>query len=761
MPPFRKPQPQRPNPEDLPLKRMEFEGVLEKLYFQNTETHFVVAKFQAVDWPIPFTVKGSLSNVVPGERLKIVGEWREDPRYGWDFRIERYVPVTDLGEAGLIAYLGSGMIKGIGPVYAKKIVDAFGTGTLEVLNNHPERLLEVPKLGKAKAELVARVWAEHSAQNEAMVFLQEHGITPALCRRLIRQYGNDTISVLRGNPYRVSMDVSGVGFEKADQLARKFGIEVDSPERVLAGINHLLLRASSEGHTYVPRESLIQSAVELLAIDPQRVEEVVEKELHSSSRFQRFVLQSGQHAVALKNLYWAETGVARLVLNLLKYAQPLLPKGVQEKLTEFEATYRFKLAGEQREAIRSILTTGGVGVITGGPGTGKTTLVRALLWCLKSTEHKVALCSPTGRAAQRLAETTGTFALTIHRMLKYNPHERGFVHNAENPLPINLLIVDEASMLDVPLAYQLLKAITPGTTVLFVGDVDQLPSVGPGALLLDLIESQRPTVTRLNVIFRQASQSAIIQNSHRINRGAMPELQTTTGGQGKTLPDFFFIAREEADALLDSLVELVTKRIPQKFHYDPLRDVQILTPMRRGTLGTEALNGLLQKHLNPQSLGTPIGSLSLRVGDKVIQTTNNYDLDVYNGDIGYVESISRDALTFTVTFGKRTVEYTFGEADQLQLAYAITIHKSQGSEYPVCIILLHPQHFTLLQRNLLYTAVTRGKKLVLLLGTQKAVQMAVHNHQLKPRLTGLREWLHYPPEKSAEETPGSLFEVGE
>ncbi len=744
-----------PSPQDLPLKQTVFRGRVVKVHFSNEETQFAIALFSAEDCDSAFSIKGTIPAIVAGEELEIEGEWKNETRFGWGFHVSRYARILPSTSEGLASYLGSGMVKGVGPGFAQKIIAHFGDDTLRILNDEPERLNEVRGLGKERAANVAAAWEKHQDANDALLLLQQEGISPALARRLYQQFGRDAAAIIRSNPYRASIEVHGIGFEKADQMARKFGIERDSPERIKAGFHHLLLKASGEGHTYQTREDLIHGATELLRLDAPLVENVFTELAAVQDRLYSFSLKNGQSCVALKSLYLAETGVARLVLQLLNSAQPVIKDSVGERLNQFEATYRFTLAGQQREAIIRMLSGGGVGVITGGPGTGKTTLIRALLWCLKDTKTQIALCSPTGRAAQRLAETTNSFALTIHRLLKYNPQERGFTHGPDLPLPVNLLIVDEASMLDVPLAFQLLRAVTPTTTVIFVGDVDQLPSVGPGALLLDLIESQRPTVTRLDVIFRQASQSAIIQNSHKINRGALPDLGEPNK---KNLQDFFFIPREDIGSLQESLLELVTKRIPDKFSLDPIQDVQILSPMRRGALGTEALNLLLQGHLNSANPPTAIGNLSLRLGDKVIQTANNYDLDVYNGDIGYVERISNDQLTFAVRFGKRAVEYAWSEAEQLQLAYAITIHKSQGSEYPVCIILLHTQHFTLLQRNLLYTGVTRGKKLVLLLGSKKAVQLAVHNHNSRPRITGLKEWLHFPPQKNLRDAPSTLFE---
>lgn len=728
------------------------EGMIRTVTFHNEENHFTVARLDVPGFELDdVVIKGTIPSITKGQTLRVEGEWIEDRTYGWNFRVNSYTPIVSSNPELLESYLGSGMIKGVGPATAKKIVKHFGDETLHVLDHEPERLTEVPKIPKKLPSKIAEVWQDQRQVHDIMVFLQSHGISPNYAQRLFRHYGNDAARVMESNPYRVSWEVYGFGFAKADEMAQGFGIAKDSPDRIRGAFHHILTKSSEEGHTHLPRESLIQATVELLGLEAPIVEKVFETEVDEAKNLQLFLKRDKQVAVALKSLYLSESGVARLLSYYISQNQPLMTKGVDQRIDDFEKYYQFQLAPEQREAIHQI-AAGGVSVVTGGPGTGKTTLIRALLFVLKKEKLEIALCSPTGRAAQRLSETTGHFATTIHRLLKFNPQDGGFVQRADNPLKLNLLIIDESSMLDIALAYHLLKALTPGTSIVFVGDIDQLPSVGAGSFLQDLIESGRPRITRLNVIFRQANQSAIIRNSHRVNEGRLPEIEAAKNKKNKNeLSDFFIVEREEAEQARDSLLEIVTNRIPKTFSYDPVKDVQILSPMRRGILGTDAINVMLQEKLNTENKAHQIGSMSLRVGDKVIQTSNNYDLDVYNGDIGFVERISRDQLTFCVQYGKKPVEYQWSEIDQIQLAYAITIHKSQGSEYPVSIILMHNQHFTMLQRKLLYTGITRGKKLVMLIGSQKAIRMAVQNVQDAPRLTNLAEWLCFPPEGKEEE----------
>ncbi len=734
----------RPNVPPQLRNEPELTGQVLRIVYASEDGQFQVARFRPKGEEDYVTIAGNLPGVAAGEPLHVHGEWKTHRQYGATFDVASYVPIMPNDSVMLREYLGSGLVKGIGPSYAKRIVDHFEEETLDILEHAPERLLEVKGLGRKRAQDISAAWVDHRQTHEVMMYLSRYGLSPALARRLYRHYGNDAAAVLRTNPYRVSMDVHGVGFFTADKIAENAGIARDSHDRLRAGFQHLLVRASDEGHTHVPEETLLTQAVELLGLEAQPVEAALSQELRREKEIRLCELPEGVRAIFMRSLYLSETGVARRILRIVDDARPVLAKGVAKRLQAFEERYRFGLAPLQRDAIHNI-AQGGVCVVTGGPGTGKTTLVRALLYCLQDESLRIALCSPTGRAAQRLAETTGRDATTIHRLLKFNPQQGGFVQDASNPLEIDLLIVDESSMLDIPLAWQLLSAVPAGATVVFVGDVDQLPSVGPGNFLHDVIESGRARVTRLDVIFRQAESSAIIVNSHRVNAGKLPVQPEP--GSGKSEPDFFFIDRDEPEGVRQALVELGANRIPRKFGFDPVSDVQVLTPMRRGELGTNELNRTLQETLNPGSgPSLQMGGMTLCAGDKIIQNRNNYDLDVFNGDVGVVQSVSPGSSTFRVLFGRRTVEYTYDEADQISLAYAVTIHKSQGSEYPAVIVLLHTQHYMMLRRNLLYTAITRGKKLVILIGSRRALGIAVRNATGGERLSALKEWLIRPPE---------------
>lgn len=727
-----------PKPPEEVLAQREFTGHIARVTFENDEGSFKVVTFETEEEK-RFKAAGNFMGARPGETMRIRGAWKEHPKHGWTFNADSWQPVELAGENALIAYLGSGMIKGVGPATARKVVEHFGDTTLHVLDETPELLANVPGLNRKLARRIAEEWSAHQSQREAMLFLKGHGLTNAMALRLMRFYGDRVIAVIRTNPYQAGLDVPRVGFTKADEIAEKMGIARDSPERIQAAFVHLLDRASTEGHTFLPHEQLIERAEQMLSVERARIEGCLEEAV-AKRYLARVPVGDEQRCYFMFAMHASETGAAELILELVRQGKPVVGGDLEKGMLAFENRFRFQLAPQQKEAIRSACA-GGVCVITGGPGTGKTTLVRALIHLVKNAKVRFALCSPTGRAAQRLSETTGEEAATVHRLLKWNTQTGHFTHGPDEPLELDLLIVDEASMLDVPLAFALLRSIVPGATVVFVGDVDQLPSVGPGTFLRDLIESGRVRTTRLQVVFRQAEESLIIANSHRINTGVGLRMDKDAKDA-----DFFFVEREEKEDIREAMLAMATDRIPRRLNVDPVEGVQILTPMRRGELGVIELNKLLQERLNPD--GEPLGGgFDFRRGDKVIQNSNNYDLDVYNGDVGRILGVHPETRHVQVRFGKRTVSYPPENVEELDLAYAITIHKSQGSEYPATIVLIHTTHYIMLKRNLLYTAVTRGKQLVVVIGNKRALQTAIRNSTESDRMTALRYWLTHPPEK--------------
>jgi exodeoxyribonuclease V alpha subunit len=777
-------------------------GVVERLTYHNEENGYTVAKLAPeqsarLGEGRELTVVGNMMGVNVGESVELSGRWTVHAEYGRQFQVEQMRTVLPATVAGIEKYLGSGLIKGVGPEMARRIVRYFGVETLEVIEQAPQRLIEVPGIGTKRHQMIVSAWAEQQAIKEVMLFLQSHGVTTSLATKIYKYYGDEAIGIVRSDPYRLARDIYGIGFLTADKIARALGIPSDSPARVAAGLLYALSQASDEGHVYLPTSELTRVATELLDVTPEQVgtglvqlwgsNEVkiaaepggaalspvssLEVTTGYVDLIPQLIVESGQlfaadtvdqarellrdeQAIYLTPFYFSEVGVASRIQRIVREGFSRLTRFVnvadwEKRLTEAEAAAGIILAPHQRVAVQTALTSR-ITVLTGGPGTGKTTTVRTILQLCQQAGHRVLLAAPTGRAAKRLAETTGQEAKTLHRLLEFQPSEgMAFKRNDEFPLEGDLLIVDESSMLDLVLTNHLLKAIPPGMHLLLVGDVDQLPSVGAGNVLKDVIAAidelhatgnalmARVAVVRLQTIFRQAADSFIITNAHRINRGEMP---VTTNAEPT---DFYLFKTEEPERAAQLVIELVKERIPRRFAI-PATDIQVLSPMHRGIVGVGMLNESLQAALNPAAPNTPqrlLGNRVYRAGDRVMQIRNNYDKEVYNGDMGVVTAVDLEMQKLTVMMDGRAVAYDFLELDELVHAFAISVHKSQGSEFPAVVIPILTTHYLMLQRNLLYTAITRARRLVVLVGQPRAIAMAVHNDKVAARYTGLRSRL--------------------
>ncbi|MDE0033356.1 MAG: ATP-dependent RecD-like DNA helicase [Deltaproteobacteria bacterium] len=706
------------------------QGLVERVTFHSPDTGFCVLQVKMRGRRELATVVGNAAAVNPGEQLECRGAWVNDATYGLQFRADtlRVIPPTTL--EGVEKYLGSGLIKGIGPHFAHQLVKAFGTEVFEVIERKPERLLALDGIGTKRQARVTEAWREQKAVREIMVFLHSHGIGSARAARIHRVYGDEAIERIRENPYRLALDISGIGFITADGIARKLGIPSDSLIRIRAALHHVLWERSGEGHCALERLDLVERTVELLDVSPEAVEQAIGLEVAAENLMSESL--RGEPALFLTPLFRAEAGVAGHLRRLLNGPPPWGSIDGDRVIPWVESLTGLSLSGSQREAVNIVLN-GKITVLTGGPGVGKTTIVNSILRLVEARNARVLLCAPTGRAAKRLSESAQAEARTIHRLLEFDPRHGGFRKDETDPLETDLLVVDEVSMVDVLLMNQLLRAVPSHAAVLLVGDVDQLPSVGPGAVLQDVIESGQVPTVRLTEIFRQAASSSIVVNAHRINAGEPIENQ-----DGDGLRDFYFIPAQSPEEIHDKLFQVVTERIPRRFDMNPIRDIQVLTPMNRGSLGTHSLNVELQKRLNAGA-EPQVGRFgwSYAPRDKIIQTVNDYDKDVFNGDIGQVSRVDLDEGQLHVAFDDRTVLYEFSELDEISLAYATSVHKSQGSEYAAVVIPLAMQHYLLLQRNLLYTAVTRGKKLVVIIGQPRALAMAVNNVRSTRRLTNL------------------------
>jgi exodeoxyribonuclease V alpha subunit len=722
----------RPNyAAQLPAEHLS--GSIERVTFHSEESGFCVLRVKARGQRDLVTVIGSAPSVTPGEYLECEGRWVNDRQHGLQFKAEHLRCVLPSTLEGIERYLGSGMVKGIGPHFARTLVRAFGERVFDVIEDNPNALLDLPGIGPKRKERVTRAWAEQKVIREIMVFLQSHGVGTARAVRIYKTYGEEAIARVTENPYRLALDIHGIGFKTADAIAQRIGIPRDSLIRAQAGVRHVLQEIASDGHCAAHREALAEKAAALLEIPPPIIEQAIIAELALENLVEELI--EGCPALFLTPLQRAELGIAASLRRLRLTPVPWGTIDPQRAIPWVEGQTRIQLSNSQRKAVAAAIN-GKVTVITGGPGVGKTTVVNSILRILAARGVEMQLCAPTGRAAKRLSESTGREARTIHRLLEFDPQTQGFKRDQYSPLDTQLLVVDECSMVDVVLMNQLLRAIPNHAAVLLVGDVDQLPSVGPGAVLADLIASGACLTVRLTEIFRQAAASRIIVNAHRINAGKMPE--TPQGADS----DFYLISCDTPEQVQDRLLRTVTERIPRRFGLDPVAEVQVLTPMNRGGLGARSLNVALQERLNPSAEPriTRFG-WTYAPGDKVIQLVNDYDKEVFNGDIGHVAAIDVEEGLVRVNFDGRSVDYELGELDELSLAYATTVHKAQGSEYTAVVIPLATQHYTLLERNLLYTAVTRGRRLVVLIAEPKALAMAVKRVGSTKRLTRLRERL--------------------
>lgn len=712
------------------------EGLVERVTFHNADSGFSVLRLKVRGERELITLIGHTPTVAPGEYASASGTWVTDREHGRQFKaiFVKISPPTTL--TGIERYLGSGMVKGIGPVYAGRLVKAFGAAVFDTIEQTPARLREVEGIGEIRAKKITSGWADQKVIREIMVFLHGNGVSTARAVRIFKTYGQNAVGVVTDNPYRLAQDIRGIGFLSADTIAQKVGIARDSPLRARAGVSYALAEAAGDGHCGLPRSELVSLAVKLLDIEQPVIEAAIDQELAEQIVIADTV--NGIPSVFLASLYNAERSIVSQIKRLRSGTPPWSCVDTDKAIPWVEQKLAITLADSQKQAVRLALSSK-VLVITGGPGVGKTTLVNSILTILRAKQVKALLCAPTGRAAKRLSESTGLEAKTIHRLLEINPVNGEFKRNEDFPLECDVLVADECSMVDVPLANQLLKAVASSTAVMFVGDVDQLPSVGPGQVLADLIDSGAVPVVRLTEVFRQAASSRIVRSAHQINQGVFPSLPDK--GEAS---DFYFVPADEPETVARTVVDLVKTRLPKKFQVDPVRDIQVLCPMNRSLTGARGLNQLLQEALNPPGENS-IEKFGYRfsVADKVMQIQNNYDKDVYNGDIGFVTHIDPVEQELTATFDGHVVTYGFGELDELVLCYSTTIHKSQGSEYPVVVIPVSTQHYMMLKRNLIYTGITRGKRLVVLVGQKRALAMAVKGKQAERRWSKLAEWLRF------------------
>ena len=725
----------------LKVQEKTLSGTIERVTFHNEENGYCVLRVSMSDTRKAQTVVGNCAAPNAGEEIAARGEWIEDDQYGSQFKASEISTSEPDNLKGIERYLGSGLIDGIGPTYAKKLVKKFGPEVFNIIDDRSKRLEEVEGIGPKRRQEIKKSWEKQKSVRRIMVFLHQHGISTARAVRIYKTYGDESIKKLRNNPYRLSHDLHGVGFKTADAIASKLGINFDDLSRIEAGLHFALQTATGNGHCALPEIELIESATELLGVDQIKIEDCLNKIITK-----REVSKDEINSVSMifpPQLIASEQIISERILNLAS-RKPDYPKfEIEKALSWCQKKIGYSLAQGQRKAVELALRER-VLIITGGPGVGKTTILRSVLMILRAKKVAPILCAPTGRAAKRMSESTGLEASTIHRLLEFKGHSGKFSHDENNPVEGDLFIVDEASMIDTQLMSSFLRALPKNAHLILVGDVDQLPSVGPGSVLSDMINSNELPVARLNEIFRQSSESRIITAAHEINEGIIP-IELTKSAKNDPKSDFFFISSDEPEKTSETIANIVSRRIPENLGLDPVNDIQVITPMHRGSLGTQALNRKLQDSLNPANESTfeieRFGA-RYRVGDKVIQTRNNYDKETLNGDIGKVIEISTDPGKIIIQFsGQRTVSYEPGELDEISPAFAITVHKSQGSEFPCVVIPVSTQHFLLLQRNLLYTAITRGSQVVVLVGQKKAAAMAIKNIDTKERHRGLLQRL--------------------
>ncbi|WP_288228841.1 ATP-dependent RecD-like DNA helicase [uncultured Desulfovibrio sp.] len=759
---------------ELPLLRdpdaVELTGTVERVIFHNEENGYTVLRLlpdkgrpgeAKVAGAPPRTVSrdpvscvGHMVDPQAGVQLRVAGRWVNNARFGRQVEFSSSEEVLPATSEGIRLYLASGLIKGVGEELAGRIVEVFGTDTIRMLDEEPERLLQVRGVGRKSLARIRESWAEHRGMRDLLLFLQPHGITPAYAVRIYRAYGSQALNVVRENPYRLAMDIHGIGFVTADAAAAKLGFEPDHPLRIQAGTLYILQKATDDGNVYLPEAKLVQEVCVQLNVEPERAldaiaaleldERLVREDLEALGGAAGPGEESGEDGeegnevgVYLRRYHHCEAKTAFYLQRLLHSPKAVRFENPDALVDKVTGELPIALAPEQLEAVRTAARSK-VMVLTGGPGTGKTTIINAIIKLFGEVRARILLAAPTGRAAKRMAETSGREARTIHRLLEYSPKEDGFARNEDNPLACGLLVVDEASMMDTLLFYHLLKAVPLGATLVLVGDVYQLPSVGPGNVLADIIASGVVPVVELTEIFRQSAESEIICNAHLINHGEVPNLESSK----ERLSDFYFIHQNNPEKAADLMVDLVKNHIPRRFGLDPVDDIQVLTPMHKGAVGAGQMNTRLQEALNPNGLEVRRGDRAFRLHDKVMQVRNNYEKDVFNGDMGRIVFLDPKERTLSVNFDERVVPYDFDELDELAPAYAISIHKSQGSEYPAVVIPIMMQHYVLLQRNLIYTGVTRGKKLVVLVGESRALHMAVKNNKTRKRYTRLAQRLN-------------------